>query len=166
MSLYEHAVNELKVIGMMDSDDEMNKMMADNVLQMIELFSDQGHSGFSAPYLINLFTKLANFKPLTPLTGEDDEWNDVSDYGDGTKLQQNKRYGSVFKDKDSVYNIDGKVFWEWDRDEEGTPTKVYYTSKGCFVPVTFPYNPPDEPVYEYCHEHNDLLEPQDEMGFL
>lgn len=165
MSLIEHAKTELKAIGMLGSEDEMNTMMSDNILQLIETFAEQGHSGFSAQYCINMFTKLAEFKALSPLTGADDEWNDVSDYGDGTKRLQNKRYGSVFKDKDSVYNIDGKVFWEWWRDDDGEPMKTYYTSIGSRVPVTFPYTIPDEPIYEYRHEHEEGEEKQDYHGF-
>lgn len=165
MSLIEHAKKELKSIGMLDSDDEMNTMMAENILQLIQTFADQGHSGFSAPYCINLFNKLANFKPLGPLTGEDSEWHDVGERS-GYTLYQNNRCGSVFKDVNGAYNIDGKVFWEWWRDEDGTAHKTYYTSKGCSVPVTFPYYVPDEPIYEYHHEAREGSEPQDEMGFL
>ena len=165
MSLIEHAKTELQAIGMLGSEDEMNTMMSDNIMQLIETFAEQGHSGFSATYCINMFTKLANFKALSPLTGADDEWNDVSDYGDGTKRYQNKRYGSVFKDGDSAYNIDGKVFWEWYRDEGVDPMKTYYTSIGSRVPVTFPYTIPDKPIYEYRQHMSEGDEPQNENGF-
>lgn len=167
MSLFEHAKNELKSIGMLDSDDEMNTMMAQNVLELITVFAEQGHSGFSAPYCINMFTKLANFHPLSPLTGADDEWSDVTSYNDGTTLYQNKRNGSVFRDASGAYNIDGKVFWDWCRGEDGEPFKSYYTSKDSRVPVTFPYTVPDKPIYEYRQpEPEEGIEYQDETGFL
>jgi len=77
-------------------------------------------------------------KPLTPLTGEDDEWNDI---GDGGSLQ-NKRYSAVFKNKDgTAYNIEGKVF-----TDDG---EVWYRCKDSRVNVTFPYVVPDKPEYVY-----------------
>lgn len=176
MALIDHAKLELKSIGMLESDDDMNNLMANNVLQLIEVFADQGHSGFSAPYCINLFNKLANFKPLGPLTGEDDEWRDVSEHGNGEPWFQNKRYSSVFKDGNGqAYNTDGKVFWEWARrpleeDETGYPGmhtyKWSYTCRDSRVPITFPYTIPDEPIYEYRHIPEEGEDPQDEMGFL
>ena len=175
MSLVSHAKAELKSIGMLDSEDEMNTMMCNNIIQLLEVFAEQGHSGFSAPYCINMFTKLASFKPLGPLTGADDEWANVSDHGNGEPWYQNKRCGSVFKDKDGAYNIDGKVFWEWarrplDEDEPGYPGihtyKWSYTCRESRVPVTFPYTVPDEPIYEYRHIPEDGEDAQDEFGFL
>ena len=39
---------------------------------------DNGHSGSSAPYAVNLFKKLAMFKPIGPITGKDSEWAKTS----------------------------------------------------------------------------------------
>ena len=46
---------------------------------MMQEFANEGHSGFSASYAISILTKLMDFKPLSPLTGEDDEWNNISE---------------------------------------------------------------------------------------
>ena len=135
-NLVEYAKDELKRIGMVDSGEPYNDMGTKAILDLIELFSSQGHSGFSAPYVINAFSRLAMFKPLSPLTGEDDEWNDVGD------IFQNKRYSAVFKNKDGVaYNVEGKVFTD-DGD-------VWYTCKDSKVNVTFPYVVPDKPEEIY-----------------
>lgn len=48
--------------------------MHDNIISIVEMFSEQGHSSFSASYAISHLTRLLEFKPLSPLTGEDDEW--------------------------------------------------------------------------------------------
>jgi hypothetical protein len=168
LSLLSYAKSELDLIGLTE-EDEYNAMMRKHILHMIKEFSDEGHSGFSAPYAIQILTKLMSFKPLTPLTGEDDEWTNVSDYGDGTPHYQNKRLSSVFKDgKDGeAYNIDGKVFWEWYKDEDGNPFKSYYTSRDSRVPVTFPYTVPDKPIYEYRQSDAEPKSPpQNEQGFL
>lgn len=166
MSLLSYAESELNLIGLTDKD-EYNAMMRKHILHMIKEFADEGHSGFSAPYAIQILTKLMSFKPLTPLTGEDDEWTNVSVYGDGTPHYQNKRLSSVFKDKDEVYNIDGKVFWEWYKDEDGKPVKTYYTSRDSRVPVTFPYTVPDKPIYEYRQSDAEPRSPaQTEEGLI
>jgi len=165
-NLVKYAESEMDRIGLTDAD-EYNAMMRKHILAMVKLFSDEGHSGFSAPYAINIIKKVLMFKPLSPLTGEDDEWTNVRDYGDNPHYQ-NKRLSSVFKDANGdVYNIDGKVFWEWYRNEDGEAVKTYYTSRDSRVPVTFPYVVPDEPIYEYRHSDAEPQQPaQNEAGFL
>ena len=173
-NLRSHALTEFKAAGWMDEngvfEDEMQGMICEHVLKLIELFSQEGHSGSTAPYAINMFKKLASFKPLAPLTGADDEWI-KHDYGCEPKWQ-NKRLSSVFKDSNGeVYNIDGKVFWEWSKPYEGRepyePYKSYYTCRDSRVPVTFPYTPPDEPIYEYRYSDAEPKQPpQNEQGFL
>lgn len=137
-NLVDYAKDELKRIGMVDSGEPYNDLATKAILDLIELFASQGHSGFSASYVINAFSRLAKFKPLSPLTGEDDEWNEV-----GTGVFQNKRYSAVFKDgKDGIaYNIEGKVFTD---DGES-----WYTCMDSRVNVTFPYVVPDKPERVY-----------------
>jgi hypothetical protein len=134
--------------------DSMQEMMCEQVIDLLQLFSSHGHSGSTAPYAIELFSKLAEYKPLGPLTGEDWEWTEL-DYDSDVKYQ-NKRCGGVFKRTDgSAYYIDGKVFWEWcerqlDPDEEGYPGlhmfKSYFTNRDSRVDITFPYTPETEYV--------------------
>ena len=151
MSLLSHAEYELDLIGMKDEgDDDMNIAMRKHILHMIEEFSEEGHSGFSAPYAISILSKLLKYEPLTPLTGDDSEWVDVSEMN-GNTLYQNKRSGRVFKDNDGAYDIEGKVFWDWFTDEEtGEKYKSYYTGRESRVPVEFPYVPTT--VYEESNE--------------
>ena len=147
MSLLSHAEYELDLIGMKDEgDDDMNIAMRKHILHMIEEFSEEGHSGFSAQYAISILSKLLKYEPLTPLTGDDSEWVDVSEMN-GNTLYQNKRSGRVFKDNDGAYDIEGKVYWDWFTDEEtGEKYKSYYTGRESRVPVEFPYVPTT--VYE------------------
>jgi hypothetical protein len=162
-----HAVNEFKAAGWLDENnrytDEMQEIICTHILDLLRVFSDEGHSGSSAPYAINLFSRLAKFEPIAPLTGEDWEWNDT---GHGTL--QNRRASHVFKDINTgeVYDIDGKVFWEWAGTKED-PHKSYYTCRESRVPVTFPYTVPDKPqyVYRYSDAEPQCL-PQTEEGFL
>lgn len=158
MSLLSHAKYELDLIGMTeDSPDEMNRMMRKHVLHMIEEFAAEGHSGFSANYAISILSKLLKFDPLTPLTGENDEWHVVESVksslgGEVPVTWQNRRRGSVFKTDEGAYDIDGRVFWEWHSSpdiDDGKPFKSYFTSYESRVPVTFPYTPPDKPEYVF-----------------
>ena len=146
-----HAMTEFRAAGWIDDRDmyvdEMQQAICEHVLKLLDVFADEGHSGSSAPYAINVFKTLASFEPLVPLTGEDWEWNDISEYGGGTKYQ-NKRCSRVFKDIDGrTYDIEGKVFWEWWIDEDGVKRKSHYTCKESHIDIEFPYTPTREYVY-------------------
>ena len=166
MSNYEkHAMEEFRAAGWVDENgkyiDEMQELICKHVLKLLEVFHGEGHSGSSAPYAINLFSTLAKFKPIAPLTGEDWEWHDT---GHG---YQNRRASHVFKDYNGdCYDIDGKVFWEWNKFE-GEPFKSYYTCRESRVPVTFPYTVPKEPEYVYRYSDAEPpAPPQTETGLL
>ena len=136
-----HAEREFVAAGYTPLDQEQedgpNKWIQENVLELLEVFARQGHSGFSAPYVVETFRKLALHEPLVPLSGADDEWNEI---GDG--VFQNNRCSHVFKNKDrfngQAYDIEGRIFRE--------PNGGCYTSGDSFVPVTFPYTPKREYV--------------------
>ena len=141
-NLLTHAERELP-----HGDDEMQRLMNDQLKEMVLVFSTHGHSGFSSGYAIQMLGLLLKYKPIGPLTGEPDEWNEV---GDG--VFQNRRCSTVFKSADrfegQAYNIDGKVFRE--------PSGACYTNGESRVPVTFPYTPSTEYV--------DVPEPDPEGG--
>lgn len=118
--------------------DEMQDAIESDILQIVRVFARQDHSGFSAAYAIGIIQKLLRYEPITPLTGAEDEWNDVSEYGDGSPCWQNRRCSHVFKNADGAYDIDGRVFVE--------PNGVTFTSRDSRVPVTFPYTPKTEYV--------------------
>lgn len=128
-----HAERELALLG--GSEDRMQQKMNEHILRMVDLFAEENHSGMSANYAVNILEKLLRFEPLTPLTGEDDEWDDVGD-----NILQNRRCSHVFKDKHTgaAYDINGRVFRE--------PDGICYTSSGSRVYVEFPYSPKTEYV--------------------
>ena len=154
MSLESHALSEFRTAGWMDKDgkysDEIQESICKNILELLSVFSSQGHSGFSANYLMNCFEKLARYEPVVPLTGEDWEWNDVSEVFDGEKAYQNKRCSRVFKQADrfdgQAYDVQGKVFIEHGYGVDGEETTYSYTSGDSHVPITFPYTPKTEYV--------------------
>ena len=124
-----HAKSEFESLGW-PGDCEMQQMMCEQILELLGVFGEHGHSGSSAPYAINLFKKLASFEPIAPLTGEDSEWGDPYD----GKTRQNKRCSHVFKEEDGrAYDIDAVVFRE--------PNGCCYTGKGSRRYIKFPYTP-------------------------
>lgn len=178
-NLNKHAWLEFKAAGWLDENDkfkdDMQEAICNHILALLKVFADEGHSGTTAPYTVDLFKKLAMYEPIVPLTGEDWEWQDVSDRSDGTKWYQNKRCSHVFKDKDGAYDINGRVFWEWSEiplheGEEGypgmsEPYKSYYTGRDSRTPVTFPYTP--STVYVWRWSDAEPRTPnQNEQGFI
>lgn len=128
MSIVGHAKKEFDVLGW-PGDCDMQKMVCDNVIEILEVFAKQGHSGSSAPYVMNLVKELGMFNPISPLTGEDSEWNEVEGGF------QNNRDSEVFKnDERGAYWIHGKIFV----DQDGCS----YTNGDSFVSIEFPWTKP------------------------
>jgi hypothetical protein len=140
-NLIAHAKREFKAAGykpIAECEDDPNKWIQENVLELLEVFEKQGHSGFSAGYCREVFMKLAAFQPLAPLSGKDDEWVDVSSYS-GQPMWQNNRCSHVFKEADGrPYDMDGRIFRE--------PDGGCYTNRDSRVYIEFPYTPKREYV--------------------
>lgn len=113
MSLSAFAKEELSRVDL-----EYDGMVAQAAQEIVDLFADQGHSGGSAAITISVVSKLMQFQPLTPLTGEDDEWTEV---GEGEF--QSKRCPTVFKDAERAWDIDLPAIG------------------GAWQTITFPYMP-------------------------
>lgn len=102
----------------------------DLIIEMMESFFKRYDSGGAvwamAPALEHLpvVKRLIACKPLTPLTGEEDEWNDVSESA-GRTCWQSRRMPSVFREEDG----EGKV-WAYDIDAPSGRKAI-----------TFPYFP-------------------------
>lgn len=63
--LVDDAKRNLKNSGMFDEDSDYDGMLGKAVLELIELFAEQGHSGASAMLTLELFDQVARRKPLT-----------------------------------------------------------------------------------------------------
>lgn len=143
-SLIDHAKNEFRIAGWIDEEgnfeDEMQEAVCNNVLELLQTLADQGHSGTSVAYVTEMFTHLVARKILAPLTGEDDEWEEVEE-----GLSQNKRAGHVFKDSQGAFDINGIIWEQTLIDENDAEYTVRYTNNESVVPVEFPYKP--DPQY-------------------
>jgi hypothetical protein len=102
MNLHDHAVNELSRLD--DGSEEQAEVNKD-ILKIVDDFSSQGHSGFSASYTLNLLTRLLKFYPIKPITNSEDEWGKWQG-PEGNKSRQACRYSALFQNEDgSVYDI-------------------------------------------------------------
>jgi hemerythrin superfamily protein len=119
------------------NEDGMQQLITDNIREILNLFEKHNLGEEEA----KLVSRLMNWKPINPLTGEDDEWGSVPSYEKDRNNQQNLRCSAVFRnnfDNSTAYYIDGKVF----SDDGG---KSWYTCRESRVPVTFPFEIPDQP---------------------
>lgn len=154
-SLVNHAIHELKLIGMDPNvENDMNADMANSIIELIKVFSQQGHTGSSAPYCASMFEKLARFETLSPLTGDDDEWVTVTD-NDGGTLYQNNRASNVFKNVDrktgSVYAYQYDYYIYVDHD--GCSHIRGLASRNEIA--EWPYTPDHEVRYEWVIEKDE-----------
>jgi len=142
MSLERYAKAELDRIP--KDDDEYQEMMNEDILEIVRIFAKQGHCGSTASYAIPVLNRLLQFKPLSPLTGDDDEWNEVAD-----GVFQNKRCGDVFKNANGTahYN-EAKIF----SDDGG---ETWYTNVNSRVEITFPFTVPDKPEKVLVHRQKE-----------
>jgi len=129
MTLEEHAKKELEMIGAFDKDGPYDGMVGEAALQLIKVFASQGHSGMSASLVSDIFSKLSQYLPLSPLTGSEEEWEKVA-----PNLYQNRRCSHIFKENGvGAYNSEGRVF----REKNGNT----YLSQNSRIPVIFPHWP-------------------------
>ena len=100
MSLVEHAKRELALAG---NDEAFNN----SIIKAIEGFTSYGHSGGSASVAIPMLNDLLQFKNLTPLTDDPEEWQQHSkEMWDGEKgVWQSRRNSEAFS------NDGGKTYY-------------------------------------------------------
>ena len=147
MSMVSYAESELSRIKKSNDSEtnEMQDLMNNQILEIVKVFAEQDNSGFSAGYELSILDRLLRFKPISPLTGEDDEWEKV-----GTGVYQNKRCSSVFRNKDGTFeDIDAVTV----SDNGGI---TWFKGGGFRKKVEFPYYPPTHPEKVYIEYTEDV----------
>ena len=94
-NLIDYAKNELQLAGLFGKDSDYDGMLGEAVLELVKVFAKQGHSGFSANWTLDVFDKVARYKPLTAIGKSKDEWIDQSE-ASGRPMWQNKRRSTTF----------------------------------------------------------------------
>lgn len=109
MSLNEWAKKEVELLS--KKGNMYLTSCASAALEAFEVLVEQGHSGYSIGVTKRILNDLIDGKPLTSITGEDDEWYDIHNRNDerGFVIQQNKRCTALFK---YVYD-DGRVEYSY-----------------------------------------------------
>lgn len=97
-SIQERAKIELDRINFGEEDTQA-------MLRILRIFFGTWDSGGAVSVAAPVLTRLLDGKPLSPLTGEADEWIDRSEMSHGPLLQ-NVRMWTVFKEDGRCYDID------------------------------------------------------------
>ena len=140
----------------------MQKQINDDIIEIVKSFSKQGHSGFSASYALNIIKKLLNWKPILPLTGEDDEWKDCGYFDrEGNRVFQNRRCSAVFKDVNNdtgesrvkyidkyVISDNGGITW--------FSSRHVLNKLGLDETISFPFTVPENPERIYIKYTEDV----------
>ena len=146
-NLYKFAENELSRLK--DDEDGMQNIMNKRLLKMVKEFSKEGHSGFSANYVVNMLDRLLRWLPITAIKDKPGDWNKI---GDGS--YQHKRCSKIFKDKDrfngQAYNSTGRVF----SDDGG---KIWFTNNKSHLPIEFPYYVPKYPFKYLVNKDGEII---------
>lgn len=125
MSILSHARGELERIKFGEEDTRI-------MMELLEKFLDRWDSGGAVWAVAPVFQRLLAGKPLSPLTGEPDEWMEVktASIGEDPAIWRNLRCSSVFKQaRGEAGHIEA-----YNLDTPGQPT------------ITFPYWPGEDRV--------------------
>ena len=102
------ASHELVIAGALNPESDYGGQVGRDVLQLLEVFVEQGHSGGSSLLVVDAFSKLASWGNITPirnpmLTGE---YTDMSRF-EGAPAR------TILKStrKSSLFSRDGGVTW-------------------------------------------------------
>lgn len=134
---------ELILAGLFDKDSDYEGALGVAVQELLDVFHKQGHSGFSAQRVAYLFYTLIKDGILTPLTGADDEWNDISFADPNDKMTyQNNRKSDVFKcGKDGkAYYLDA-IIWKGQHEGDTFTGRVEDVQSRQYI--KFPFYPKD-----------------------
>ena len=110
--LVDFAKTELDKAGLFSKDGDYEGMLGNAVMELIKVFASQGHSGFSAQLTRELFNLVSDYKPLSPLTDNPDEWMEVGDQmpprtpsGEGSVWQSRRNPEAFSEDGGKTYYL-------------------------------------------------------------
>lgn len=131
-NLVDYAKKEVDLARANGIDEYTDEVLKD-VLELVEVFSKQGHSGLSANMTLSYFSRLADFKPIRALTGDESEWGT-----EASESQNNRAYQVFRRDDGTAFDVNAKTF----SDDGGDS---WYTNVNSHKDITFPYVVPDKP---------------------
>ena len=116
--LVAHARRELALIG-------TDQWFIDGMVDVVRAFAKTGHSGGSASVAIPTINDLLQFKNLSPLTNDPDDWvyHEPAVSGESNGLWQCRRNGEAFS------NDGGKTYWLLSEGGTQVNRRPLHTSK-------------------------------------
>ena len=150
MNTYEWAKHELDLAreneiahAVLVGDEDYGIMCYDAAEHLLAIFQEQGHSGYSAKVVKEIFSRLVDGKPLTPVTDEEDQWHNAYKNGNlPKKSYQHKRMSSLFKH----VAPDGSVsYYDIDRVQAYDQNGNFFLAQQVndvvskYFPIKFPY---------------------------
>ena len=113
MGLVTHAKQEMELAGLYDKGADYDGMIPEAVMEIVEVFAKQGHSGYSASIVRSILSKVLAYDTLTPVNSDPQYWMKVSDEHAHTKAcWQSTRDPSYFSEDG------GKTFYWLDDPEK------------------------------------------------
>ena len=135
MKLLAHFIRELKQIGLYDTSSRLTEA----VIGVAKAIEEQDLTDYDMLKCKLVLDRLIKQEPLSPLTGDEDEW-----FSDSEEWDKNLRCPRVFREKSTgdCYDIHGKMFINTVDGKQ-----VLTSNKDSHVLITFPYTPKTEYVH-------------------
>lgn len=78
-----------------EGDEEYGILCYKAAGELMEVFEEQGHSGYSAGLTAQIFKRLVDGKPLAPITDKDDQWDEIRSIDISWRKIARKKVGSI-----------------------------------------------------------------------
>lgn len=149
-NLLKHAQKELQILEKVHPDAVVLEFKKE-ILNLLWAFAQSGQSGGSAGYvahaITNTLSSLMLHETLTPVTGQEHEWKDMTEYNDRVTVFQNNRCYPLFKD-----GVDGRPYFAAAIQFKGNIVEEFTTNspiplsdgrsiKSCMYIKGFPFVP-------------------------
>ena len=163
---YRFAERELSILSKSAVDPENRPIIEPfkkEILELCDKFGKSGQSGGSAPYTAAAITqalkKLLLQESICPIMDIDEEWMNVSEYGDGKNekhcVWQNRRRGCLFMDVNrKPYYLDAIV---WKEENGNTYTGTARNGDEVFLSRQYVKSFPFEPKTFYIDVVKEIL---------
>lgn len=138
----------------------LKRQTYESALNAYNALCNDGHSGFSIHLTMDILNRLVKGLPLTEITEDNAEWQDITLPGDKYKKYQSARYTALFKE---VHMIDDKEVIKY--KDIGRAVSVNINNpKNCFTsglinriidetwPIQLPYYPTVSPIKAYTED--------------
>jgi len=142
-----HAKRELDIL-VKTTPDAIIRDFIPEILALCEAFGKSGQSGGAAPYtagaLSQAIKKLCLHQPICPITGIDEEWNDIGaslNRSEPTDEYQNNRCSNIFKKGKNgrAYFLDA-IVWQGEDDYDTFTGSINGISSRQYI-KSFPFEP-------------------------